>query len=406
MTIEIRPALLESFEDYVKADFTAFGEHVRPEELEAVQKVFEPDRSLAAYDGSRIVGTTSTASMSLTVPGGDLPMAGVTGVGVAPTHRRRGILTDMMRRQLDDTRDAEEAIAGLWASESLIYGRFGYGMAAFATSFELTRHHSRFSRPFEDRGRIRLADKEEALELLPGIFERFRPGQPGAWSRSQSWWEHLLADLEHWRDGASALWFAIHETDGVPDGYATYRIKHEWGQGASDSRLKVRDLVAENDEAYAALWRYCCDVDLMARVEAWPRGIDEPLFHMLADPRHLNVRVFDGLWLRIVDVPAALTGRGYRAEGRIVLEVLDAFCPSLGGRFELEAGPGGAQCRPTSLEPDMTMWASDLGAVYLGGVRFSTLARATRVKEEHGGSLARADAMFAWDPQPWCPAIF
>lgn len=406
MDIEIKSASDEAFEEFVKADYRAFGEHPKPEELEAIRKVFEPGRSFAAYDGSRIVGTTATATMALSVPGGQIQMAGVTGVGVGPTHRRRGILTQMMRHQLADTRDRGEAIAGLWASESVIYGRFGYGVATYALDIEIQRHRTGFVRPFEDPGQVRLVEKAEALDVIVGAHERFRVGQPGAWARTPPWWEHELADLEHWRDGASALWFAMHETAGDPDGFAIYRIKHDWSGPGPNARLKVRDLFAENRGAYEALWRYCFGVDLVGTVEAWPRSIDEPLFHMLADPRHLNLKVSDGLWLRVVDVPAALAARRYHAEGRLVLDVRDAFCPWVEGRYELEAGPDGAECRPTDREPDVVVSAADLGASYLGGARFGSLARAGRVEETSPGALGKADAMFYWDPPPWCPAVF
>ncbi len=406
MDIEVRPIEEGSIEDYLRADFRAFGEAVRPDEMEVIRKVFEVDRSLAALDGSLIVGTTSTASFQLTVPGAEIPMAAVTGVGVSPTHRRRGILTEMMRRQLEHTRDRGEAIAGLWASESLIYGRFGYGMAAWAADFEIERQRSQFLRPSEDPGRVRMIDKAEALEVVPGVFDRFRAGQPGAWSRNRAWWEVTWADLEHWRDGASALWFVLHETGSDPDGFAVYRVKHDWEGAFPGGTLKLRDLVGLNEAAYRALWSYCFGVDLMTKISAWPRGIDEPLVHMLADPRRLQIKINDGMWLRLVDVPAALTGRRYPTEGRVVFDIHDTFCPWVEGRYSLEAGPRGGECRATDAEPDLRLGAAELGAAYLGGVRFSTLARAGRVVEERPGALATADALFRWDPQPWCPAVF
>ena len=209
------------------------------------------------------------------------------------------------------------------------------------------------------------------------------------------------------RDGASALFFVIHESEaGQPDGYVEYRVKHDWSSGDPSGTLTVRELMAESVEAYRALWRYCLDVDLMTRIEAWPRPAEEPLFHLLADPRQLRRRVFDGLWLRLVDVPASLAGRRYAAQGGVVLEVRDAFCPWNEGRYELEGGPDGAQCRPTDREPDLLVEAGDLGACYLGGTRLQTLARAGRIHEERPGAVARAEAMFGWDPLPWCSAVF
>jgi predicted acetyltransferase len=333
-------------------------------------------------------------------------MAGVTAVGVQPTHRRRGILTQMMRKQLDDVRDRGEPVAGLWASESSIYGRFGYGMAASVAELVMERKRSNFARPHQPSGRLRLVEKDEALKELPAVFDRVLPSRPGMWARTETWWRHTLADLERWRDGASALFFVLHESSHGIDGYAMYRVKRgEWNDSLPDHTVKIRELMAETREAYADLWRFLFDIDLDERVEAWPRPVDEPLLWMLAEPRRLVTRTNDGLWLRVVDIPGALDGRRYSVSDRLVLEVRDAFCPWNEGRYELEAGPDGAECRPSDREPDVVLGAADLGAAILGGVRFSVLHRADRV-EGDPSALRRADQMFAWDPLPWCHQVF
>jgi predicted acetyltransferase len=312
-----------------------------------------------------------------------------------------------MRRQLDDVHDRGEVIAGLWASESGIYGRFGYGPAAGTVDLSIDRARSEFTHQPQRSGRLSLVDKEQALELMPPVYDRIRQGWPGLWGRNQAWWKHLHADLEAWREGASALFFVLHESEaGQPDGYVVYRVKHDWSSAEPSSTLRVRELMAESPEAYAALWRFCLDVDLIAKIEAWPRPEDEPLVYLLADPRRLHRKVFDGLWIRLVDAPVALARRRYATEGTLVLDVRDAFCPWNEGRYELEGGPEGAQCRPTGREPDLVLDAADLGASYLGGTRLQTLARAGRVHEERPGALSRADAMLGWDPLPWCPTVF
>ena len=407
MDIEIRAATDEEWPQFARAVERAFGDHPSPESLDAWRMVHEPPRSLAAFDGAEIVGTAGAFTMSLTVPGGELPMAGVTAVGVAATHRRRGILTTMMRRQLDDVREMGEPLAGLWASEGPIYQRFGYGLAAFACSIKVDRNRTQFLRPAEQSGRLRLVEKDEALKVLPGLYERVRTGQPGMLGRTQTWWEHLLIDLKDWRDGASALFFVLHETPEGPDGYAQYRVKHHpWSESGGVTVLRVRELMAANPTSYAALWRYCFDVDLIGRIDAWPRPIDEPLLYMLADPRRLNFELGDGLWLRLVDVPGSLAQRTYAKAGTLVLEVRDTFCPWNEGRYVLEGGPDGATCSSTDREPDLVVNAADLGATFLGGGSFPVLQRAGRVVEATPGAMHRADRMFAWDPKPWCPQVF
>jgi predicted acetyltransferase len=407
MDVEIRPVSQEEFETFARAVQRAFGSHLRDEEVASWRPVFEQDLSLAALEGTDIVATTAAFSLVLSVPGGQVPMPGVTAVGVAPTHRRRGLLTMLMRRELDDFRERGQFLAGLWASEGSIYGRFGYGMASLAAELKIERDRSAFSRPHQTHGRVTLIDKDVALERFPPIYERVAMAQPGMWLRNEAWWKEIHADMEHWREGFSALFFAMHETpEGRPDGYVTYRIKHDWDEGMPGSTLRVREFIAESPEAYADLWRFCFDHDLIKHVEAWPRPVDEPLLHMLAEPRRLRLKVGDGLWLRMVDVPAALAARRYSTDDRIVFEVRDTFCPWNEGRYELAGGSDGASCRATDGQPDVIVDVADLGATYLGGVRFQTLRRAGRVIEASPGALPRADAMFAWDPLPFCTTVF
>jgi predicted acetyltransferase len=406
MDIDIRPIKPDEFEAYTRAVGRSFGMHPRDEEVAVWRGVTEYERSLAAFEGTEIVGTAAAFSLEVTVPGGRLPMAGITAVGVAPTHRRQGLLTTMMRRQTDDAHEAGELLAGLWASEGVIYQRFGYGMATFAADLEIEPYRSAFTRPLEHNGRVRLVEKADALELFPAVYDRVLQGQPGMLARTPAWWEEIYADLEPWRGGASALFFAIYSSaEGDDEGYLAYRVKHEWPE-SGPSILKVRELMAASPGAYAALWRFCLDHDLINKIQAWPMRQEEPLLHLLANPRQLNLKLGDGLWIRLLDVPKALASRRYSDPGRIVLEVRDTFCPWNDGRFQLEAGPDGAECVPTEREPDLALEARDLGAAYLGGVRFSALSRAGRVGQLTPDALARADAMFQWDPPPWCPQVF
>jgi predicted acetyltransferase len=403
--LAIRPIEPDEFATFVRSVERAFGEHLEPAEVENERLVFEADRSLPVLDGERIVGTAGAFSLTLTVPGARVPMAGVTVVGVSPTHRRRGLLTQMMRRQLDDVRERGESIAGLWASESSIYGRFGYGMAALSTRLEIETARSAFARPAEPGGAVEIVEKDEALVRMPPIHERVVPTRPGMWSWHEGFWRHDTADHERWRDGFGALFFALHRTGGQDDGYVVYRLKSDWENGLAGGTLRISELMSESAGAYADLWRYCLGVDLIDKLDAWPRPLDEPLRYMLAEPRRLKTLVGDSLWIRVVDVPAALAARRYSQSGSVVFEVRDAFCPWTEGRYLLEGGPDGATCAPTGREPDLAVSAEDLGAAYLGGVRFSVLQRAGRVDGEPN-AIRRADAMFAWDPLPWCPTVF
>lgn len=408
MDLTIRALAPDEHGDFLRTVEAAFGGHPTAEDLAVDRSVFEPERSLGAFVGSELVGAASSFTFRLTVPGGQAPMAGVTGVGVLPTHRRRGILTALMGRQLEDLRERGEALAGLWASEGGIYGRFGYGVAAHVAAVEIDTARSAFLREMVSRSRVRLVDKAEALARMPAVYERVRVRQPGFLDRpTAAWWNAEFADLESHRGGAGELFFAVLERNGADAGYVAYRVRHDWQPAGPDHTIVVQELLGDDPTAEAALWRYVLDVDLVGRVTARDRPAHEPLLHLLLEPRRLRLTVRDGLWLRLVDVPGALQARRYGAAGVLTIEVDDAFCPWNRGTFELEAGTVGAgACRPTGRAPDLRLRTEDLAAAFLGGTGFRALARAGRIEETAPGALARADELFAADPPPWCPWIF
>ncbi|HYT26449.1 MAG TPA: sterol carrier protein domain-containing protein, partial [Actinomycetota bacterium] len=222
------------------------------------------------------------------------------------------------------------------------------------------------------------------------------------------WWQLHLPDPEWLRRGRGQRVDVVYEPGpGRVDGYATYGLRSRWTDNIPDSIAQVMELMAVTPEAAASLWRFCLDLDLTTTVELRNRPLDEPLRWCLADPRRLRTTALsDFLWLRVLDLPAALAARGYAAEGQLVLEVSDPLLPDNDGRFRLDGGPGGGRCARTSFAPDVILDVAALGAAYLGGVRFSTLGRAGRVREGRPGALARADAMFASDPAPWCSTDF
>jgi predicted acetyltransferase len=403
--VQIRPIQDEELNAFAKANGAAFGWDPNVEVLAETRQVLELDRTLAAFDGDEIAGTTAIFSFDMTVPGSALPTAGVTWVSVKPTHRRRGVLRRLMQRQLSDVRDRGEAIAALWASESIIYGRFGYGLAAQGSEFTIQREHTDFADEPLACGRTRLVDREEALRLWPAVYDEVLPHYPGMYSRSDAWWRcHTMRETDFARAGGTRF-YVQYEEDGRILGFARYRVRGGDQDGLPGGTVLVQELFGTTDQAHAALWRYIFGVDLVSKIQAHHRPADDPLFWMLADPRRLVRRHYDTLWVRPVDVPVALEARRYPATGRVVLDVRDAFCPWVAGRYELEAGPEGARCRPSDKEPDVTLSAGDLGAIYMGGARLTTLRHARRVEGEWP-ALRRADALFSWDPQPWCPEVF
>jgi predicted acetyltransferase len=408
VAITYRPITKDELVPFFHAQSISFSRDFDPDSpgFESRRQYDDYDRSTAAFDGDTIVGTAGIYSFDLSIPGGAAPTAGVTWVSVRASHRRKGILTGMMRWQMDHVREHGEALAALWASEAQIYGRFGYGLAAEGVEMKIDRTHTdlRHGAPFT--GSCRYVSRDEALKSWPEVYDCVRVTQPGMISRPPHWWSlRHLPEPERAMPGYTTSFLAQYEEQGRPLGYVRYRVKESYEDGSSTSTLLVNELIGATPSAYNALWSFIFGVDLIGTITTpWGRS-DEPLQHMLADPRRLVRRTQDTLYIRLVDVARALAARKYASEGAVVLEVKDAFCPWNTGRYRLEGGPGGATCAPTDAPAEIALDAETLGATYLGGTRFRSFARAGRIKGDPA-VFARADAMFSWDPLPWIPEIF
>ena len=397
----------------------AVGEHAfhdaapTPQRRAEILDCFELDRSLAAFDGPAPVGSAGAWSFELCVPGALTAAAGVTWVSVLPTHRRRGILGSLMRHQLDDIHDRGEPIAVLWASEAGIYARYGYGRASWHATFTLCHGEGELmpGAPRDPRLRLRIAEPEAALAELAKVYDSVLPGQPGLFARTGSWWKRVIDDPEEERHGASPLRCVLAEDDAGPRGYALYAGQSRWDAETflPDSRLEVRELVAADPAAATALWSDLLSRDLVSEVSARLRPADDPLLQLLADPRRARPQVSDGLWVRVIDVPAALSLRRYSCPVEVVIEVTDDTCPWNQGRWRLAtsgAAPWAGHCQRTEDPADVVLPAASLGAAYLGGTRLGSLARAGLAAEVRPGALAALSAALSWEPAPWCPVIF
>jgi predicted acetyltransferase len=376
------------------------------EEIQRRRGAMELERTLGIFAEGRLVATGALISMRLTLPGGrQLPTAGVAAITVSPTRRRRGLLTQMMRRQLDDIRERSEPLAILYASEGLIYGRFGYGVATYGPHLKVENRRSAFLRPAALDG-LRYVDPDQALEVFPAVTGRMALGQPGMVERSKQWWRFRLMDQPESRRGMREQYRLLHEGPQGADGFALFRKEMSAEYGLPVGSIHLGLLLAENPTAYAALWRHCLDMDLIQQVVAESRPTDEPLRHLLADLRAMREGIADQLWLRLVDVRAALAARTYQVEGRVSFLVADDFCPWNAGKYDLVGGPAGAACERDGGEADLALSVSSLAACYLGGNSFTGLLRAGRLEERRPGAAALADAMFGSPLAPWCAFQF
>ncbi len=407
MSIDIRPVALEDLATVLEPAQVSLGSPQLPERIEQLKTISEFTLRLGAFDGQQAVGSTGTYSFSMTVPGErQVQTAGVTMVGVLPTHRRRGILRALLRRQLEIAHEQGQPLAALFSSEGAIYRRFGFGMASLSAEVDIAREHTAFENDAPKAiASARLVDKDAAAAIFPAIWDRVRSATPGMLSRSEAWWRVRRVGDPPWaRGGHSLLQRVLIELDGRAAAYAIYRLLDSgWdSDNLPTMRVEVVEAVGDDSAATAAVWRYLYGIDLVRTIKARLLPIDHPLLFLLADARRLRMHVYDGLWVRLVDVHAALSGRGYAAGPPLVFLVQDSLCPWNEGSWQLQNGVA----ERTNQSPDLSLSIDALSSAYLGAFRFSQLAVAGRVTELRKGALLAADAMFLAQQAPWSPEVF
>ncbi len=413
----IRPIAAEEYAYFRRVHDHAFNRGpASPAFWARALRLFEPDRSLAAFDanlpaGETLVGTTGAYSLRMTVPGAALPVAGVTAVSVLPSHRRRGVLRSLMRRQLTDlAARGEEPVAVLWASETPIYARYGYGRASTNAYFRFERGDGAMAAtaPADPALTLRLAEPQAAAAELAKVYDTVLPTQPGFFARTEDWWARVLQDDPEERHGFSPLRCLLAADGSGVRGYALYATVPRWDEatGLPDGSLTVREVMAADPAAGAALWHSLLTWDLVTSVTADLRSADDPVLYQLLDQRRARVHVSDGVWVRIVDLPGALSRRAYSGPVDVVLEVTDELLAGNAGRWRLRADGADVSCARTDRPADLALDVRELGAAYLGGTRLGTLAAAGLVTELRPGTVNRLSAAMTWDPAPWCPQIF
>lgn len=405
--VEIRGITEAEFPEFRMAVGFGFGEEQvdTPEALAAWQALFPIETCLAAVDKGRYVGTFGSFAFDLSVPGGaTLPMGGTTIVTVFPSHRRQGLLSKMMARHLDQAVELGQPIAGLWASESSIYRRFGYGIAS--RSFEVEFRSDAIVLPSGPESiRCRFVDLADAEALLRPVYAHQALTVPGTLSRSDAWWEHrILGDLPENREGMSKRRIVVAEDDGGVRGYVLYRQKANWSTKTSSGKVAIDELIAVDDDARRALWSFMANVDLFPKVGWWNAPVDEPVLIEANEPRLFAASLVDGLWLRILDVKRTLEARQWSTDGRLVLDVVDDTRDD-GGRWELTVVDGRATCAASSDEADVTLGIAELGALYLGGTSAVRLHRAGRISGS-AEAVVLLDRMAWWPRAPLCSHMF
>lgn len=406
MTIDVRKVREDEFDAWSDAIDVGFFSPKNRGDGPRRRKVFELDRCWGAFDGGRPVGSLRGISFELTVPGGAaVSLDGISGVTVAPTHRRRGLLSRMMAAELSAAKERGEALSGLYAAEYPIYGRYGFGAAVEACNTHLDARAASWTR--ELAGTVEIVDVPVALEQAPKVYDKVWALTPGAVNRTATYWERRLGLIPREGEPPSKDWLhaLCYDETGEPVGYVHYKFADErWTNQRPDNVIDALDLIAVNVEYEARLWKYLADHDWVSHVVSKEnRRIDELWRDLLVDRRAAwSDEHWEGQWVRILDPAAALAARRYEVPGRIVLRIVDKDGYA-DGTFALEGGPDGATCGQTAEPPDVTLSAAVLGSIYLGGFSAARYALLGRLDEERPGAVARLAAMFHTAIAPWSP---
>jgi predicted acetyltransferase len=377
---------------------------------EARARYLDFDRTIGAFEGEAVVGTFRSFPTHLTLPGGSqVPASAVTAVSVRPTHRRHGILSQMVVRDIAAGVARGDVASVLIASEWPIYGRFGYGPATWQAKWTLRTRLTRIG--LEPSGSIEVVRPKPARELMPEIFRRYQAAQPGEIARLDYFWDIDLGLVDMPNRPKWQGQVAIHrDASSTPDGYVRYHGEEHWEDGIPENTLVVDELHGATSEAELDLWRYLGQTDLVATVRAETRRAREPIQWYLSDARAARVTgLTEFLWVRPYDVERLLGERTYERDGDLVLEVADEVDGAPGpaaGRYRLEAGPSETSCRRTDRSPDLTLTARAVGAASLGGTRLVDITRAGGAIEHRPGAIAEADRLFRTADEPWCSTWF
>ena len=407
--IDVRPIGDDELEAFIEAMSGPFGFDMpedadeRKQMVERTARTFEAERSRCAFDGDRMVGTLGTFSFEMTVPGGSIPVAGTTMVTVQVTHRRSGVLRSMMTSHLEEAIEHGDAAAALWASDSAIYGRFGYGMAAFNTELEIDRRHTEFHRLAPEPAATEPLDADTLRPAAIEVYDRLRASVPGMMTKSEGWWDRIFSDRPAHRGGATAARHGLVTEDGTPTGWVRYRLKNTEGHGHPAQDVLVSQMYAVTPQAWAGLWKHVLSHDFGNAIKADLRPIDDPIHSLLRGMRRVRTIRHDGLFVRVLDVGAALQSRTYGGAGAIEFEVVDPLGLA-GGRYRLDTDGEESSITRTE-DATLTLDVEDLGALLLGGRSAIELANAGRI----GGPQADVvlmDRLFRSSPQPWSPIIF
>lgn len=408
LDMRLVPVESDAFAGFLQSVVRGFLGSEKTDEQIAANRERSGDRRLTGiYDPSAPVPDAPVATIAswigeLTVPGGAvIPSCAISAVTVAPTHRRRGIARAMLEGELGAAVSAGVPMAMLTVSESTLYGRYGFAPAAASASWRIETKRATWIGPRPD-GRVDFIPRERLRELIAPLHDRARSRVAGEIDVPPGHWDGFAGTRPDAEKPGDKRAVQYADASGEVRGLALYTVR-ENHDDFTKATVQVGYLLAETDDAYAALWRFLLELDLVAEVHADELSVDEPLRWMIADQRAATVTLRDHQYVRILDVKAALEARRFGAPGAVALDVTDPLGHAA-GRYVLEVDNGGrgtVTTWETEAVPDgaieVSLGIGELSAAYLGGVSLATLAAAGRVKSADASAAAR---VFAWHIAP------
>jgi predicted acetyltransferase len=391
-----------------EVDETAFGEGFSDEEISSpIFGVLDDDRAFLAWEGDEVVGVSANFSLDVSVPGGSVPAAGVTFIGVRPTHRRRGVMTAMLDNLHADGLGRNEPIAALWAAETAIYPRFGYGRATRRLFTEIKRANGELSKAPEDSSiRLRMMNSRDDHSLTQPIYAAVRASRGGVPAIDDRWHERQTWDPPSSRNGASSLYTVVAEDESGIRGFMRYNVKPDWNDSHDDGTFNIFRLMSTDPAAHAALWRYALTLDLTTKTKWFNAPIDDPIQLWLQYPRHATRQFEDALYVRLLDMPTAIAARTFSTECDVVVDVTDSRFPDNAGQWRFAGDPNGASCQRTTDAADVALDIRVLGAAYLGDASLREFAKAGWIEEIRPGTLGALDSALRTATPPYCPFVF
>ncbi len=404
MSIDIRPASAEEMKDFKHVAFSSLvmSPDVMPPEI--VMGI-NPDWTFCAFEDGKLATSFAAWPLQMQINGVATPVAGITCVGTLPIYRGQGHLGKVMHRYFHHLHEkGGPAIAALYASRAAIYQRFGYAVVSTRSQYDIDPAYLQFPLTPPAAGTFREATDDE-FNVISDLYNRFKEERNGCIKRGKGSW--LMAILKPPAKPGHQINKILYEENGQLTGYVIYTAEPVESTGGMPRHIiRIRDLIWMTPSACTAIWSYFSKMKLADRI-IWDRApSDDPLPHLLLEPRMLHLMSQDGLLGRIIEAEKALINRKYSAKGVLTFEIRDDICSWNSGRWQLEADEGKSAIHRTTATADVTMPISTLAMLLFGQINATEAARMGRLDVHDAGALSAWDRVMHTNYRPFCADLF